>query len=181
MKLAGWLLVALVMGCGVASAKSAKAGRSAERWETVQGLVPGTEINVFSENQARPDLCFVSTADDSELTCLVEDAARDVRLVFPRSKVRAVWVFEPAPNRHVGLWIALGVTAALEIAACVIGGAPGCLAMGAVMAGIWAAAVTPSPWSIWMPPPPPRPQRMRRRLVYQMPPMAVAPLPVATP
>ena len=166
-------LVALfLVGCGMAWAKKPV---KVERWEAVEELMPGTAINVSTGSQAGPDYCVLAAVDDGTLTCTTERAAAVGRLVFPRSAVRDVWAFEPAPNRHVVLWIAVAVTAGLEITACVVGGAGGGLVIGLMLAAVWAAAATPSWGPVWMPPPPPRQQRWRRRLVYEAPASAVAP------
>ena len=166
-----WMVLAMMVACGVAQAKKPVL---ADRWEAVEALTPGEEINVRSESQAGSDLCLVSAVDEQTLTCLAERAAGDVRLVFPRSAVRSVWVMELAPNRHIGLWIGLAVSAALEITACVAGGAAGGLVVGMFVAAAWLAAETPSPWAIWYPPPP-RPQRWRRRIIYNAPLLVAAP------
>ncbi len=166
-KLAG-LVALFLVGCGMAWAKKPV---KVEKWEAVEELMPGTAITVSTGSNAGPDFCVLAAVDDGTLTCTTERAAR---LVFSPSAVRDVWAFEPAPNRHVVLWIAVAITAGLEIAACVVGGAGGGLVIGFMLAAVWAAVATP-PWGpIWMPPPP-RPQRWRRRLVYQAPVSAVAP------
>ncbi len=145
-----------------------------ERWEQVERLQPGKEINVLAGARSAPDLCLVASVDDSALTCVAEDVAAETRLVFPRSAVRDVWVIEEAPDRHVGLWIGLALSAALEIWACVAGGAIGGLVAGGLLGIAWGAVEDPRPGPIWYPQPPrpPRSPKMpewRRRLVYRAP------------
>jgi hypothetical protein len=132
----------------------------------------GAEINVTSGRRVAPDLCLVSTVDENALTCVDENS--NVRMIFPRNAVQNVWVFEKAPNRHVGLWIAVAISAGLEIASCVFEGPGGCAFTGFMFFLAWVSAADAPPYPIWLPNSP-RPERWRRRLVYQMPVSAVAP------
>ena len=174
------MLAVLVAGCGAgcstAQASGAKLAK-VEHWERVESLQPGAEINVFAGNHSQPDLCLVASVDSSTLTCLAEDAPSGTRLVFPRGAVRDVWVIDEAPERHIALWIGIAASAALEIWACVAGGAAGGVLMGAVIALVWAEALNMQPGSFWFPQPPrpPKTPQLRRRLVYQAPPGAVTP------
>ncbi len=171
-KFAGWVIIAMVCG-GVAHASGGKRGDKLTRWDAVQGLTPGTEINVLSGNQAGPDLCLVSSVDENTLTCLAEYSASDVRLVFPRDLVRDVWVFELAPDRHIGLWIGLGIGFFLGGAMCAELGPGAFFFCGAIGTSIVASAATmgPGPLGLGYPGlrPPPPPPRMRHRLVYRVP------------
>ena len=178
------VLAVLMAGCatahaadGAQAADGAKKPPKVERWERVERLQPGAEINVLAGNQSAPDLCLVASADDLALTCLAEDAPPGTRLVFPRSAVRDVWVIDEAPERHVGLWIGIALSAALEIWAAVAGGGGGAVLMAVLLGGAWAAAEDPRPGPFWFPPPPRRPTmpQWRRRLVYRAPLGAVTP------
>ena len=174
------MLLLGVAGSGVMRADVQHKTAKVERWEQVETLKPGQEINVLAGTRSAPDLCLVASVDDNALTCLAEDVPSETRLVYPRSAVRDVWVIEEAPNRHVGLWIGIALSVALEAAACVSGGEAGGLAMGAILAVAWAAVEDPRPGPIWFPRPPGPPRSMktpqwRRRLVYRAALGAVAP------
>ena len=167
-----WMLVVIVVGCGLARGQDKKH----EDWTAVEGLVPDTMLLVQSGRHITPEACRILSADDTTLTCQRQrdpeanwDKSSDARLVFPRSAVRNVWVWERAPNRHILLWIGIGITAGLEIAALVTGGPQAGFFAGMLLAGAWAGAIA-SPFPIYSPyPPPPSGPRMRKRLVYRMP------------
>ncbi|HEX9199812.1 MAG TPA: hypothetical protein VF865_09660 [Acidobacteriaceae bacterium] len=170
-RFAGWVLAVLMAVSGVALA----ADKKHEDWAAVKKLDVDTDLLVQGQGQRWPDRCRLISADDNSLTCeRVLDPDADWRglptgrVVFPKSAVRHVWVWEQAPNRHIGLWIAVAVTAAAEIAALVAGGPGGGLIVGLFLVAGWSAATTPS--SPWFQPPysPPGP-RMRKRLIYQVP------------
>jgi hypothetical protein len=172
-RFAGWVIVVLMAGSGAALAANTKH----QDWAAVEKLEADTEVLVQPQGQTWPDQCRLLSADDSSLTCERErDPDADWRgtprgrLVFPRSAVRHVWVWEEAPNRHIALWIAVALSAGVEIAALVCGGPAGGLVVGLILAGGWTAAATmpPVPYYRPYPLPPPGP-RMRRRLIYQMP------------
>lgn len=171
-KFVGWVLVAMVCG-GVADASGGKRVDKFARWDAVEGLPPGTEINVLSGNQAGPDLCLVSAVDATTLTCLAEYSANDVRLVFPRDSVRDVWVIEPWRDRHIGLWLGIGLGFFLGGAMCAELGPGGFFFCGAIGASMIASAATMGPGPLWLSypgfRPSPRAPRMRHRLVYRMP------------
>jgi hypothetical protein len=167
-KMTAWMLL-MAAGCGAAWAKKPV---DLDRWEAVERLRQGAEINVTSGRRVAPDLCLVSTVDENALTCVDENS--NVRMIFPRNAVQNVWVFEKAPNRHVGLWIAVVISAGLEIASCVFEGPGGCAFTGFMLFLAWVSAADAPPYPIWLPNSP-RPERWRRRLVYQMPVSAVAP------
>jgi len=130
--------------------------------------------------QAGPDRCRVESASETALTCIAQGLEQGKRLVYPREAVREVQVWEEAPNRHIAIWIGLGVGFALGGAACAVGG-PGpffaCAAIGAAIgAGVAASADGPIPFGVWWPgPPPPRAPRMRWGLVYRAPVAAATP------
>lgn len=172
-KFAGWVLLLLITGTGVAAA----ANKKHEDWAAVQKIAPGTELLVQSQNQRWPDRCRLVSVDNEAVTCeRMKDpdadwrGIGDGRLVFPRSVVDHVWVWERAPNRHIGLWIGIAVTAAAEIAALVAGGPAGGLVVGLFLLAGWSAAAV-GPYPLFYPPypVPPSPPRMRRRLIYQVP------------
>jgi hypothetical protein len=164
------MVLLVLAGSGVARADVQKKTAKVERWEQVERLKPGEEINVLAGTRSAPDLCLVASVDDNALTCLAEDVQSETRLVFPRSTVQDVWVIEKAPGRHVVFWIAVAVTAVLEISACVSSGFSGCATVGIVLAVMWGSAAIAVPWGealgqLW----PQRPPRMRKRLVYEAP------------
>ena len=166
------VLLVILLGCGLARGQDKKH----EDWAAVERLVPDTMLLVQSGRQITPEACRMLSADDATLTCQRQrdpeanwDASSNARLVFPRSAVRNVSVWERAPNRHILLWIGVGVTAGLEIAALVTGGPAGGYVVGMLLAGAWAAAMAP-PFPFYSPyPPPPSGPRMRKRLIYRMP------------
>jgi hypothetical protein len=163
-KLIGWVLVVAMTSGAVANASGGKKhANKLERWDTVERLKPGTEIDVLAGDQAGAEACLVSAVDDGALTCLREDAASDTRLVFPRSEVREVRVWEVAPDRHVGRWILAGVLLGVGVALMVEGNIVGIAVYGLVLLGAEGAQQMGPP----MPPRPPAPQRMRWRLVYR--------------
>ena len=164
-RVSGWALLLLMLQCGVACAKP-----PVNRWDAVEGLKPGDEINVLSGNEAGPELCEVLAADENGLTCLAENS--DVRLVFPQNAVRDVWVFEQQRDRHIGMWIGVGLGFVLGGVMCVGGGPGAFFVCGALGAGFFGAMMTePMPWQ-WGYPGPIRPSplpRWHRRLVYRAP------------
>lgn len=161
----GWVLMMLMMAAsGVAHAGGKITAHKFERWDAVEALKPGTEIDVLAGDEAGPESCLVSSVDGGSLTCLREDPAKDTRLVFPRSAVREVRVWEVAPNRHIGRWILAGVLLGVGVALLVEGNIVGIAVYGLVLlVAEGAQQMGPYP----MPPRPPAPPRLRRRLVYQ--------------
>jgi len=153
-----WMLVVLA-GCGIAQA--APGGKSAgrDRWDAVEALKPGMEIDFLAGNEAGPELCLVSSVNDSTLTCLSESSVRDIRLVFPRAAVQEVRVIELAHERHIGRWIRVGIETAFFIAECIGGGA-----VGAIVAGLLIVSVE---GAISMTPTLPSPPRFHPRLIYR--------------
>ena len=170
----GWALVIAILSGGVAHAGGKRHADKLARWDVVEKLKPGTEIDVLAEGEAGPEPCLVSAVDDGALTCLREDPARDTRLVFPKNAVREVRVWEVAPNRHIGLFVGMGIGFAIGGLICAEGGPGAIVFCGMLGAGVVASAVlTSSPagpgwYPGWPVPAPPRPPRqMRWRLVYR--------------
>jgi len=132
-----------------------------ERWVAVKALGAGALVVVLPQNQAGPDECRVLSVDDSALICVAEGSVNGVRLVFPRSALSRVWVVEPAPERHIGRWIAFGVSMALIATASVGGAIDGAIVGVAVALG----------WIVWYedsnPMGPPKLPQMRQRLIYR--------------
>jgi hypothetical protein len=114
-------------------------------------------------DQSGPDLCRVSSIDDRALTCVpersVNGVGNGVRLVFPGSALRDVWVIEPERERHIGRWIRTGIEVALFVAACVGSGVLGALIVGGIVLGV-EEKIAENPI-------PPRPLRLHRRLIYR--------------
>ena len=142
-----------------------------ERWQSVEQLAPDAEILVQTQGRRGPELCHFVSADDATLTCQHDKdldtdwtPASDARLVFPRSSVEDVWLWQQGSDRHIGLWIGVALSVAFEAWACVSAGELGAVAGLAILAGIWTAALESTPFS-----PPPRQPVMRRKLVYRMP------------
>lgn len=163
-RFAGWVLAAVMTGGGVAHA-----GAKHEDWKAVKRLGAGVAVEVRSAGQAGVEECRVVRADDMALTCerakgpdVDWGAGSGARFVFPRAAVEGVWVVEPAPERHIGRWIAIGVSVALVVAASAGSGALGGLIVGGGVAIAWTVWYQ-NPMPYW----PPHPQRMRRRLVYR--------------
>jgi hypothetical protein len=107
------------------------------------------------------------SVDDGALTCI---AGNNARLVYPRGAVRDVWVIEPAPERHIGRWIAVGAGAGLVALASAKNGVAGGVVMGGIVILVAAVALNPPRMAGYPYPgvrPPPQPQRMRRQLVYR--------------
>lgn len=154
----------LLMTCAVAQAKH-------ENWDAVRKLQPGMAVIVQSA-QGLPEFCAFESADDTALTCdRIPDPdanwtpAGKARLVLPRAGVLDLWRWQEDHRLSVGMWIAIGLSAALEISLSVAGGAVGAYFGALMLAAAWTAAET-NPWRIYMPP---RPPKMRRRLVYRAP------------
>jgi hypothetical protein len=126
--------------------------------------------------------------DDASLTCERDPdpnvdwgPGAKARVVFPRAAVRAVWVWEPVPERHIGLWIASVVGFALGGVVCSVGG-PGPIVACGALGALFAVAIIesaeagpryPGVWFPWPAPMPPiypaRPREMRQKLVYRAP------------
>jgi hypothetical protein len=176
------VLAVLIVGGGVA-----QAGGRHEKWRAVEDLAPGVPVAVAQEHGPTEE-CSVVAVDDAALTC-ERDPDPDVdwgpgaraRVVFPRASVRAVWVWEPVPERHIGLWIASAVGFALGGAVCAVGG-PGPIVACGALGALFAVAIIesaeagpryPGVWFPWPAPMPPiypaRPREMRQKLVYRAP------------
>lgn len=159
-----WMMAVVLVGGGVAHAGRAK--QAPIEWDAVTALQPGVEINVLPGNQAGPDRCLMSSADDAALTCLVENSPEDVRLVFPRSAVREVWVYELDHSWGPGTWVkAVLVGVGLTLAGLCIAANPLCILPASIVALVIAEGPQAGPYPMGMRPPPP--PRFRRRLVYQ--------------
>jgi hypothetical protein len=172
-KLAGWVVVLLMAGGGVAYAKDSKRAAKVERWEAVGDLLPGVLIEVLPDGQGW-ETCRVASVSDSGLTCTSEST--QTRLVYPRQVVRDVWVIEPKGDQHLGRWIAIGAAFVVGGVLCVEGGPAGFFLCGALGAGLVAGAVMepwPGRWG-YPGPPPPSSRRWHRRLVYEAPAAATA-------
>lgn len=152
-------LVVLLMTCGVAYGAQGQAGGGRDRWDAVEGLPLGALIEVLPEGQAGPDLCRVSSVEDSALTCIPEGSMNGVRLVFPQSALLDVWLIQPWRERHIARWIWIGIEVALFVDACVMAGALGAVGAGIFVLGAEVAhAENPMPR---------RPPRLHRRLIYR--------------
>jgi hypothetical protein len=160
------LLMVLLVGCGVAhGARSAKPADKNAAWATVESLPVDALVRVVPENQGGPDMCRVVSVDASALTCIRENGATDVRLVFPRGAVRAVWEICRARDRHIVKWVFVGIGVGLGTALIVANPLVGLVIVGSVVAGIESSKA-----GYGMPMPlPPRPPRFRWQLVYQAP------------
>lgn len=161
-RVASWVLVVLLAACGVAHGK--KQSGKLSQWSAVEALLPDTLVEVLPEHQAGSDLCRVESAGDSALTCVAERPEGDARLVFPRDRVRDMWVIEPAKNLHIGRWIMVGMGVALVVAAGVGSGVVGLAFAGAIVVGIEISYFENFEWNR----PPQRPH-MRWRLIYSVP------------
>ena len=157
------VLAAVLAGGGVAQAKEAKRAGGSGSWDAMATLKPGTQIDVLAADEAGPEACLVSAVDDGALTCLKEDPANDTRLVFPRSAVREVRMWEVAPERHVGRWILAGVVLGVGVALMVEGNIVGIAVYGVFLGTAEIMQMGP----FRTPPRSPAPKRMRRRLVYR--------------
>ena len=111
-----------------------------EPWRNVEKLKPGDYVVVRVAGQQRLEDCTLLSADDSVLTCQRErdpnanwDAASNARLIFPRAAVASVWLLQEAKDKHLGRWIAIGLSAAFLTAEIVSSGAVGALFAGAVL------------------------------------------------
>jgi len=148
----------------------AHAGGRHERWSAVKKLAPGVPVEVERQGQAGVEDCLMVSADDASLTCRRDPdpntdwgPGSNARVVFPRDAVREVWVIEPGEGgRHIGGWIAAGVSVGLVAAASVGGGVIGGVIVGGMVIGAW---------SIWnenpIPYRGPRQPRWHRQLVYR--------------
>ena len=162
----GWGLVILLVACGVAYGAQGPPGGGHDRWDAVEALPLDALIEVLPEGQAGPDLCRVSSVEDSALTCVPEGSMNGVRLVFPQSALLDVWLIEPGRERHIARWIWIGIEVALFVDACVMAGALGAVAAGILVLGAEAAnAENPMPR---------RPPRLHRRLIYRAQPGVAA-------
>jgi hypothetical protein len=159
-----WMLV-IVLACGgVAHADRAK--KALDNWDAVTALRPGTEISVLPGNQAGPDRCLMSSADDTSLTCLAENSAADVRLIFPRNAVREVRVYELDHGWGPLTWVkAVLVGGGLTLAGLCIAANPLCVLPVGVVALVIAEGPQSGPYP--MPMRPPARPRLRWRLVYR--------------
>jgi hypothetical protein len=161
-RFAGWILVAVMAGVGVAHASRH------EQWNAVERLGVDIPVEVRSVGQAGVEECRVVRVDDAALTCQREpDPNADwgpgdnARLVFPRETVQGVWVMVTGEPWSVGKWIAVGASVAIIVLDSVGGGAFGAFIAGTVVAMAWFVC------EITIPSSPPRPKRMHRQLVYR--------------
>jgi hypothetical protein len=163
-KLAGVVLVVLA-GCGVAhGARGGKHPNTKTAWDVMEALPVDALVRVLPENYGGPDSCRVVSVGDDALTCIREGTTREVRLVFPRSALRDVWVMKPEHDRHIVKWVFVGIGAGLGIALIVANPLIGLAIVGAVGAGIESSSHRyPMPMAR------PRPPRFRWQLVYQAP------------
>jgi hypothetical protein len=158
---AGLVFFVLLVACGVASGAQGQPGRGQDRWDAVEGLPVGALIEVLPQGQAGPDLCRVSSAEDSALTCVREGSMNGVRLVFPQGALLDVWLIEPGRERHIARWIWTGIEVALFVDACVMASVLGAVAVG-ILVLVAETAIAENPM-------PPRPLRMHHRLIYRAP------------
>lgn len=164
-RVAGWVLVVMIAGCGVArGADGGKASGKLARWDRVEAISLGAVIEVGREGWAGTDVCRILSIDDMSLTCVAERPDGNSRLVFPRDTVKDVWVIERARNLHIGRWIMVGVGVAAVVAAGVGGGVLGLAFVGPIVVGIEISYFEDYVWRQ-----PPQPPSMRRRLVYSVP------------
>lgn len=161
-----WRALLLALTCTAA----AHAAGKHEPWHAVEKLKPGEDVLVRVASQQRFEECTLISADDSTLTCQREsdpnitlDAASNARLVFPHSAIADVWLLQVAHERHIGRWIAIGVSATLVIAASVASGTAGAMLVGGIVATYWIVWWLESPLRF---PKPAQPQ-IRRRLIYR--------------
>jgi hypothetical protein len=152
-------LMVLLVACGVAHGAQGQPAGGRDRWDGVQGLRVNALIEVLPEGQAGPDLCRVSSIDDRALMCVPERSVNGMRLVFPRSALREVWVIERERELHIGLWIRIGIEVALFVAACVGSGVLGGVVVGGIVLGV-EEEIAENPI-------PPRPLPLHRRLIYR--------------
>jgi len=163
----------LLMMCAVAHAS-----RRHESWDSVKKLAVGTQVIVQSAGQGRPEFCYMVSTDDAALTCdRVPDpdanwtAASKARVVLPRTGVLHVWQWQEDHRPSVGMWIALGLSAAFEISLSVAAGGVGAYVGALTLLAVWVAAEA-DPLRMYAPP---RPPKMRKRLVYDAPAHLVTP------
>jgi hypothetical protein len=132
-------------------------------WNAVAQVREGERVAVYRAQQRYPQACDFVSADDSEVTCTPVDATDGQRLVFPRAAIREIDSFQTAPDRHIGIWIAAGITVGLVTAMCVANPLVGML-MGVTALGVWTDEASR---------PPLLPQRsgphIRRHVVYRAP------------
>ncbi|HWZ01606.1 MAG TPA: hypothetical protein VNX17_11015 [Edaphobacter sp.] len=152
-------LMVLLVACSVAHGAQGQPADGRDRWDGVQGLRVNALIEVLPEGQAGPDLCWVSSIDDGVLTCVLERSVNGVRLVFPRSALREVWVIEREHELHIGRWIRIGIEVALFVAGCVGSGVLGGVIVGGIVLGV-EEEIAENPIQ-------PRPPRFHRRLIYR--------------
>jgi hypothetical protein len=169
----GWVLAVVLAGGGVA-----QAGGRHQQWKAVKRLGVGVAVEVRSAGQAGAEECRVVRVDDTALTCERErdpnadwDAGSGARLVFPRSTVEGVWVWQDASDRRV--LAGLGFGFAIGALVCAEGGPATafiCAGIGALMGA--AIALGPPTGPRWYPPGVPRAvlrREMARKLIYQAP------------
>jgi hypothetical protein len=162
-RVAGWTLAILLgTGCGAANARDRQ-----HRWDALQGLAPGTRLEVQTVGQAGLDACRLIAVDDAVLTCQ-RDALSNwgryrpaTRMAFPRSAVRDVWAVEPEHEHHFGRWIRIGIETGLFLTACVGDGVIGGLLIGGIVLAV-ESGIAKNPL-------PPRPPRLHRRLIFHAP------------
>jgi hypothetical protein len=179
-RFAGWVLAVVMAGCGVACAS----GRH-EDWKAVKRLGVGLAVEVRSAGQAGLEECRVVRVDDTALTCERErdpnadwDAGSGARLVFPRSAVEGVWVWQDGSDQRILAGLGFGFMIGALV--CAEGGpamAFICAGVGALIGAAIATGGAPT-GPRWYPPGVPRPvlqREMVRKLVYQPAAGAVSP------
>ena len=166
-----------VLAVTLAGGGMAQASARHEQWKAVKRLGVGVAVEIQSDGQAGGEQCRVVRVDDTALTCEREknpdvdwNAGSGARLVFPRSAVKGVWIWEDASDRRLlrglGFGFAIGalVGAAGGPAAAFI-----CAGIGSLIGAAAATSAEPTgPW--WVPPGTPRTRRpgeMVRKLVYR--------------
>lgn len=177
-RIAGWVMAAFVPAM-LATVTAHAAGRH-ESWRRVEDLAAGKLIVVESNGQVAEE-CRVISADNASLTC-VRDPDPDVnwgpgddaRVVFPRTAVQSVWVWQDVSDRRVlirmGIGFAIGalICSRLGPAAAFI-----CAGIGASIAALAPAMAESAPRYPFpgLPTPsyPVRPPDLRRELVYRAP------------
>jgi hypothetical protein len=130
-------------------------------WPGVARIGVGERLAIYRTQQSYPDACDFLSADENEVICTPPDAPAAERLVFPRAAVREIDTFQTAPDRHIAIWIAAGITVGLVTALCIANPLVGML-MGVTALDVWAYEANS---------PPLLPQssgpRIRRHVVYR--------------